>query len=150
VLVHIISTCDGMGSLTPCIVQVMSRSSHPSSGVRSGSTAGRLPAAQLAAACRRRQPAGLFKVVAFRCKSAPWWHGSRARARVRPRTAGAWPPSLSRRRRQQPAGIHPCANPHGHGVCACFTVLRSPSTGGSNALLFAFAWSCSADFSDLL
>jgi len=68
----------------PCTVQVMSRSSHPSSGVRSAHN--RLPAAQLPPAAAGRPPA-CSKLWRFAAKVrygelVAWF--SRARARVRP------------------------------------------------------------------
>ena len=99
----------------------------------------RSPACGAAAACRR-PPACYQSGVRFAAKVR---HGGMVLARVlasgqeRRRLAilPLLPPPPA-------AGRHPrpCANPH--WVRACFTVLRlrSPSTGGSNALLFAFAW----------
>jgi len=89
--------------MDPCIVQVMSRSSHPSSGVRSGSTAGRLPAAQLPPAAARRPVIKVAYVSLQKCGMVAWF--SRACSR-QAKNGGAWPSSLSCRRRRQPAGIH--------------------------------------------
>lgn len=114
------------------IVQVMmsrSSSSHPSSGVRSGSVDCPQPARSptpLRRSC-------LFKVAFFAAKVR---HGGKVPARVHASGQRRTRPSLSRR--QPAAGRHPHrthAPKTSWSSCLCFTaVLRLPSTGGSDAL----------------